>query len=109
MADARLRKQVVPIAMPARGFINASKIEAIGYGVPMIADAYLYNGEPINYLTGAAQFQPNVQPTENAQVAAALARAHPLQTRFSGYQSFGNAVDRSPRVPNPTSWKINQQ
>lgn len=109
MADSRLRKQVVPIAMPARGFVGSSKIEANGFGVPLIADAYLYNGEPINYLTGAAQFTPNVQPTERADVAAALARAHPIQTRFSGYQSYGNAVDRSARVPNPTSWKITQQ
>jgi hypothetical protein len=109
MADTKLRRQVVQIAMPVKGFLGSEKIESNGYGVPIIADAYLYNGEPTNRLTGAAQLIPNVQPLERTAAASALARAYPLQTRFSGLQSFGNAVNRSARVSNPTRWKITQQ
>lgn len=109
MSETTLRKQLVGIAMPNKGFSNSERITSKAYGVPFLADAYLYNGEPINRLTGAGQLIRNVQPLERAEVAAALARAHPIQTKFSGYQSFGNAINQSARVKNPTNYKKSQQ
>lgn len=108
MADTILRRQVVQVAEPAKGFIGSEKIMSTGYKVPVLDDAYLYNGEPINRLTGAAQLIPNIQLKESPLLASALARAHPIQLKFGGKQSYGRAIDRSARVSNPTNWKKSQ-
>ena len=108
MADTKLRKQVIQVAEPVKGFLGSEKIVSTGYKIPIMADAYLYNGEPSNRLTGAGQLIQNVQPLERAEVASALARVYPIQTRFSGIQSYGMAIDRSARVSNPTNWAKGQ-
>lgn len=108
MADTVLRRQVIQVAMPVKGFIGSERITSTGYKIPVLDDAYLFNGEPTNRLTGAAQLIPNVQTLENRLIASALAKAHPIQTTFKGMQSFGRAIDRSARVSNPTNWKKSQ-
>lgn len=106
--ETRLRKQVIQIAMPNKGYMNSEKIQSTGYKVPILADAYLYNGEPTNRLTGAGQLIPNIQPLESASAAEALSRQYPLKTKFAGLQSYGNAIDASARVKNPTNWAKGQ-
>lgn len=108
MTEGVLRKQVVQVAMPVKGFIGSERITSTGYKIPIIDDAYLFNGEPTNRLTGAAQLIPNIQQYENPIIASALARAYPIQTTFKGKQSYGKAIDRSARVSNPTDWKKSQ-
>lgn len=108
MADTVLRRQSIQIAMPVKGFIGSERITSTGYKVPVLDDAYLYNGEPTNRLTGAAQLIPNIQRQESPLLASALARAYPIQTTFKGMQSYGRAIDRSTRVSNPTDWKKSQ-
>jgi hypothetical protein len=108
MADTVLRRQFIQIAMPVKGFIGSERITSTGYKVPVLDDAYLYNGEPTNRLTGAAQLIPNIQSQENPLLASALARAYPIQTTFKGMQSYGRAIDRSAKVSNPTDWKKSQ-
>jgi len=108
MADTVLRKQGMQIAMPVKGFIGSERITSTGYKIPVLNDAYLYNGEPTNRLTGAAQLIPNVQRLESPLIAKELARAYPIQTTFKGMQSFGRAIERSGSVSHPTDWRKSQ-
>jgi len=108
MADTKLRRQVIQVAEPNKGFIGSERLMSTGYKIPMLDDAYLYNGEPTNRLTGAGQLIPNFMPLESPLLASALARAYPIQTTFRGMQSYGRAIDRSARVSNPTNWKKSQ-
>ena len=85
----RMRKTAIQIVQPAPGYSD-SEMYTLAQQPPLIADAYLYNGEPINNLTATNQLIPNIQTLENKALALALSKRYPNQRTFKGFSIVEN-------------------